>query len=117
MSPFQSDDQAALRGLILDGLASRFGFADESLTPDLDDLQVSYVEAGGEVWVATSAVDPTVDGGGIRNPSLTLTVYGEGNPFLLLPRLRGRLGGGSFHTSSTNWLRGRQEQKKVHLVS
>lgn len=39
---FSPADQAAVRALILDGLASRFGFADENLTPDLDDIQSYY---------------------------------------------------------------------------
>jgi ribosomal protein S18 acetylase RimI-like enzyme len=39
---FTPADQPAMRALILDGLASRFGFADESLTPDLDDIHSHY---------------------------------------------------------------------------
>jgi ribosomal protein S18 acetylase RimI-like enzyme len=52
LRPFRTDDQAVVRRMVLDGLASRFGFANESLTPDLDDLQAYYLDAGGEVWVA-----------------------------------------------------------------
>lgn len=48
--PFASADQPAARALILDGLASRFGFADESLTPDLNDIQAHY--AGETILVA-----------------------------------------------------------------
>jgi len=57
LRPFQPADQAAVRQLVLAGLASRFGFADESLTPDLDDFQASYGDIGGEVWVATAPLE------------------------------------------------------------
>ncbi len=49
---FQPADQAAVRALILAGLGSRFGTVDESLNPDVDDLQGYYVEAGETVLVA-----------------------------------------------------------------
>jgi GNAT superfamily N-acetyltransferase len=52
LRPFQPADQAAVRALILAGLAARFGFLDESLNPDVDDIQRCYIEAGATVLVA-----------------------------------------------------------------
>jgi GNAT superfamily N-acetyltransferase len=46
LRPFQPADQAAVRGLILDGLRSRFGAVDESLNPDVEDIGRHYVAAG-----------------------------------------------------------------------
>lgn len=51
---FTPNDQPAVRALILDGLASRFGFADPSLTPDLDDIGSYYVGRGDTVLVAVA---------------------------------------------------------------
>lgn len=50
--PFMLEDQPAVRALILDGLALRFGVADPSLTPDLDDIEAHYVAQGETVLVA-----------------------------------------------------------------
>ena len=49
---FQPADQAVVRALILAGLGSRFGTVDESLNPDVDDIQGFYVRAGETVLVA-----------------------------------------------------------------
>ncbi len=49
---FQPADQAVVRALILAGLGSRFGTVDESLNPDVDDIQGFYVQAGETVLVA-----------------------------------------------------------------
>ena len=44
--PFESTDQAAVRRLILDGLVEHFGFVDETINPDLDDIAASYLLPG-----------------------------------------------------------------------
>lgn len=43
--PFQAGDQGAARTLILEGLGGHFGFIDEHLNPDLDDIALSYADA------------------------------------------------------------------------
>lgn len=50
--PFRVEDQAAARGLILEGLGEHFGFIDASLNPDLDDIWEYYVRAGETFVVA-----------------------------------------------------------------
>lgn len=45
-------DQDAVRRLILQGLGEHFGFVDETLNPDLEDIQRTYVDAGGAFFVA-----------------------------------------------------------------
>ena len=40
--PFQLDDQALVRALILDGLAGRWGHLDDNLNPDLDNISATY---------------------------------------------------------------------------
>ena len=40
--PFVPADQAAARALILTGLGEHWGFIDETLNPDLDDIAVAY---------------------------------------------------------------------------
>ncbi|HUN08595.1 MAG TPA: GNAT family N-acetyltransferase [Aggregatilineales bacterium] len=52
LRPFLPADQDAIRALILAGLGSRFGTVDESLNPDVDDLQGYYVRVGETVLVA-----------------------------------------------------------------
>jgi GNAT superfamily N-acetyltransferase len=44
--PFHADDQCAARALILSGLGEHFGFIDETLNPDLDDISAHYVQPG-----------------------------------------------------------------------
>jgi len=51
---FRPDDQEAARILILAGLGEHFGFIDESMNPDLDDIQRSY-KANGAVFVVAEA--------------------------------------------------------------
>jgi ribosomal protein S18 acetylase RimI-like enzyme len=48
--PFQPEDQAAAKALVIDGLAERWGFRDPFKNPDLDDISASY--AGGVFLVA-----------------------------------------------------------------
>ena len=40
--PFQPQDQAAIKRLILDGLVEHWGTLDPTLNPDLDDIASSY---------------------------------------------------------------------------
>lgn len=44
--PFAGQDQAAARTLILNGLGEHFGFIDETLNPDLNDISASYLAHG-----------------------------------------------------------------------
>lgn len=44
--PFTGQDQDATRALILQGLGEHFGFIDETLNPDLDDISASYLAPG-----------------------------------------------------------------------
>lgn len=53
--PFQPGDQAAARRLVLAGLGEHFGFIDETLNPDLDDIAGHYVDAGHCFFVAKLA--------------------------------------------------------------
>lgn len=50
--PFQPADQAEARALILAGLGEHFGFIDETLNPDLDDIDAHYIRRGDEFFVA-----------------------------------------------------------------
>ncbi len=43
--PFQPENQAPVKSLILNGLEEHWGFLDESKNPDLDNIAVSYAEA------------------------------------------------------------------------
>jgi GNAT superfamily N-acetyltransferase len=44
--PFQPADQEMARRLILAGLGEHFGFVDETMNPDLDDIHAHYVDPG-----------------------------------------------------------------------
>jgi ribosomal protein S18 acetylase RimI-like enzyme len=44
--PFQAADQETARRLVLTGLGEHFGFIDETMNPDLDDIQAHYVDPG-----------------------------------------------------------------------
>jgi GNAT superfamily N-acetyltransferase len=44
--PFRAADQEAARWLVLAGLKDHFGFIDETMNPDLDDIQAHYVDPG-----------------------------------------------------------------------
>ncbi|MGH2558504.1 MAG: GNAT family N-acetyltransferase [Thermomicrobiales bacterium] len=52
LRPFAPRDQAAARRLILAGLGDHFGVIDETMNPDLDDIQRHYVDPGHLVVVA-----------------------------------------------------------------
>jgi GNAT superfamily N-acetyltransferase len=49
---FEPEDQQAVQRLILEGLGEHFGFIDETVNPDLDDIQAAYVDAGARFVVA-----------------------------------------------------------------
>ena len=51
---FEARDQRAARSTVLEGLGEHFGSVDESLNPDLDDIQASYPSAGQVFLVAES---------------------------------------------------------------
>jgi ribosomal protein S18 acetylase RimI-like enzyme len=44
--PFEAADQKAARRLVLTGLEEHFGLIDETMNPDLDDIQTHYVDPG-----------------------------------------------------------------------
>jgi ribosomal protein S18 acetylase RimI-like enzyme len=46
LRPFVPVDQFAVRTLILTGLGEHFGFIDETLNPDIDDIATTYLAAG-----------------------------------------------------------------------
>jgi ribosomal protein S18 acetylase RimI-like enzyme len=60
--PFTSTDQAATRQLILDGLGGHFGFIDEMMNPDLDNIWQHYV-APGNIFVVAE-IDGQIVGSG-----------------------------------------------------
>jgi len=49
---FAFADQTAARRLILQGMAQHFGFVDETLNPDVDDVSGNYIECGQTFLVA-----------------------------------------------------------------
>src|SRR5579859_8160620 len=53
--PFELRDQPAARRLILEGLGQHWGFIDESLNPDVDDIATNYLHKGFPFVVAESA--------------------------------------------------------------
>lgn len=53
---FRSEDQVAVRELVLDGLRERWGADfDESFNDDLNDIAATYLASGAEVVVAESS--------------------------------------------------------------
>jgi GNAT superfamily N-acetyltransferase len=60
LRPFIPADQTAVRELILAGLGQRFGTADPSLTPDLDDIQASYLAHDAYFVVVEAAEDSQI---------------------------------------------------------
>jgi ribosomal protein S18 acetylase RimI-like enzyme len=59
---FRPADQAAVRRLVLAGLGDHFGTIDETLNPDLDDIQRAYVDRGS--LVALAELDDALVGAG-----------------------------------------------------
>jgi GNAT superfamily N-acetyltransferase len=68
LRPFEVGDQTAVRNLVLAGLGQRFGTADPTLTPDLDDIQAHYIAGGGTVLVVESAGDGSLIACGVLIP-------------------------------------------------
>lgn len=66
--PFQPEDQAAVKDLILAGLGDHWGAIDYSLNPDLNDIASSYANATflvarqGDEIVGTGALVPRSEG-------------------------------------------------------
>jgi len=52
IKPFEPGEQEAVRRLILEGLGGHFGFVDETLNPDLNNIMQSYIVPGGVFLVA-----------------------------------------------------------------
>lgn len=44
--PFTTPDQAAVRMLVLQGLGEHFGCIDETMNPDMDDVDANYIQPG-----------------------------------------------------------------------
>jgi ribosomal protein S18 acetylase RimI-like enzyme len=44
--PFRTSDQAAVRSLVLQGLGEHFGCIDETMNPDMDDVNTHYIQPG-----------------------------------------------------------------------
>ena len=68
LRPFEASDQGAARRLILEGLGEHFGFIDESLNPDLDDVMKSYVIPG-HVFIVAHIGQDLVGTGARRDAS------------------------------------------------
>ncbi len=62
--PFEPQDQAVARQLILTGLGEHFGWIDETCNPDLDDIAANYVELG-HVFLVAEIGDELVGTGGL----------------------------------------------------
>jgi N-acetylglutamate synthase-like GNAT family acetyltransferase len=54
MRPFMPADQVAARRLIQEGLGEHFGFIDETMNPDIDDINASYIAPGHEFYVVVN---------------------------------------------------------------
>jgi ribosomal protein S18 acetylase RimI-like enzyme len=52
LRPFAPGDQPAARRLIQEGLGEHFGFIDETLNPDIDDIAANYLRRGHAFLVA-----------------------------------------------------------------
>lgn len=64
IAPFQPEDQAAVRQLLLEGLEEHWGSIDPGLNPDLDDIAASY----GHGTILVARVDDQVVGIGMLVP-------------------------------------------------
>lgn len=65
--PFVPDDQDAVRRLVLSGLGEHFGFIDNSLNPDLNDIAVSYLAVGDLLVVAECGTELVGSGALVRH--------------------------------------------------
>lgn len=68
---FVSADQAPARRLILEGLGEHFGFIDETLNPDLDDIAANYLAQGHLFLVAECRQALVGTGALLVRPDLT----------------------------------------------
>ena len=66
--PFTPADQRAARALILAGLGERFGFVDETLNPDLDDITARFLAHRHAFLIAEQAGEVVATGGLIFEP-------------------------------------------------
>lgn len=55
LRPFTPADQTATRRLVLNGLGDHFGHIDESMNPDLDDIETHYLSHGHHFILAERA--------------------------------------------------------------
>ncbi len=69
--PFTDGDQTVIQKLILEGLGEHFGYIDQSLNPDLDDIQTNYLMAGHLFVVAEKDTNLVGAGALIMEPSST----------------------------------------------
>jgi GNAT superfamily N-acetyltransferase len=85
--PFAPPDQDAARRLILAGLADHFGAVDESMNPDLDDIDRHYLRPGhrfvlaehNDILLGTGAlVEASPDTGRLVRISVALPHRGQG---------------------------------------
>ncbi len=100
--PFRPEDQTAVKGLVLAGLAEHWGQIDPTLNPDLNDIATSYASATFLVaWkegqiVGCGALVPRADGvAEIRRMSVSVDRRRQGIARQILERLieRARLDG------------------------
>lgn len=68
---FSKADQCTVRQLILDGLGEHFGFIDESLNSDLDDIESYYLTPGDSFLLAVRAGEIIGTGALIRESART----------------------------------------------
>lgn len=94
--PFRPEDQAAARGLILDGLVEHWGFLDPTKNPDLDDIASTYADGtflvawSGDELVGTGALVREADGvARIVRMSVATYLRRRGIGTLILKRLCG----------------------------
>jgi GNAT superfamily N-acetyltransferase len=64
--PFEPGDQAVVRALILDGLKEHFGFLDDTLNQDLDDIAQAYADS----LFLVAVMDDQVVGTGCLKPGV-----------------------------------------------
>jgi ribosomal protein S18 acetylase RimI-like enzyme len=85
--PFRPSDQAAARALILTGLGEHWGFIDETLNPDLDDISAAYppetslflvVEDGGALIGAGCLTEEDPQTGRLVRMSVAAAARGRG---------------------------------------
>lgn len=62
--PFEPRDQVAARRLILTGLGEHWGFIDETLNPDVDDIDAHYLQTG-QVFVVAEVGGELAGTGGL----------------------------------------------------